>query len=248
MKQILEALKIPSLTNLEVGQLINRHLSDLNTIDVALRTDVPFNNYSQNLAAMATNYQKGLAQAQKNEETEKIVLADADRDKSVKAFRAGLKLYDLSDNPLEVEASRSLSILLGPYKNLETLNYEAQTLGMDKLINDLLSPTYNSKVTLLQMDRYVLRMQTTNNNFKPLFSGRMVGTAMTETYDMKTLRAGLISTYSDFAKYVLAMAKADTDNQLFAKALNLLNTARKYYNDMISKRIAPKAEKEKPTV
>jgi len=244
----LETLATSNLTNLEVGQLINRHLSDLETIDPVLRTDAPFSSYTQGLTVMATNYQKGLAQAQKNEETEKIVLADADRDKSVKAFRACLKLFDLSDNPQEVEASRSLSILLSPYKNLETLNYEAQTIGMDKLIGELLSPAYNNKVSYLQMDRYVMRMQATNDAFKPLFSGRMVGTAMTETYDMKTLRAGLLNKYSDFANYVLAMAKADTNNQLFGTALNLLNTARKYYNDMVSKRTAPKAAKEKPAV
>lgn len=70
-------------------------------------------------------------------------------------------------------------------------------------------------------------------------------TAMTENYDMKTLRRDLLNKYGDFAKYVLAMAKA-TDNPLFTTALNLLNTARKYYNDMVAKRIAPKAEKAKP--
>jgi hypothetical protein len=244
----LETLGTSNLTNLEVGQLINRHLSDLDTIDPALRTDAPFNSYIQDLAVKATNYQKGLAQVQKNEETEKIVVADADRDKSVKAFRAGLKLYDLSDIPEEVEASRSLSILLTPYKNLETLNYEAETLGIDKLVSELTGPTYSAKVSLLQMDRYVTRMQTANEAFKPLFSGRMVSTAMTETYDMKTLRSELLNKYSDFANYVLAMAKADSNNQLFGTALNLLNTARKYYNDMLLKRTAPKAEKAKPAV
>ena len=248
MTQILEALKTAGLTNMEIGQLINRHLNDFDTIDPALRTDAPFDNYTQDLAVRTTYYQKGLAQAQKNEETEKIVLADNDRDKSGKAFRAGLKLYALSDDPQEVEASRALSILLSPYKDFETLNYEAQTIAMDKLIGELLSPAYSNKVSYLQMDRYVLRMQATNNAFKTLFSGRMVGTAMTETFDMKTLRRDLVNKYGDFAKYVLAMAKANPDNQLFAKALNLLNTARKYYNDMVSKRTAPKAAKEKPAV
>ena len=95
------------------------------------------------------------------------------------------------------------------------------------------------------MDRYVTRMKNTNEAFKPLFSGRMVATAMTETYDMKVLRTALLNKYSDFAKYVLAMAKA-TDNPLFASALTLLNTARKYYDDMVAKRTTPKAEAAKP--
>jgi len=245
MKLKLETLRTPGLTNMEVGQLIIRHLTDLNTIDPALKTDAPFYNYINDLGLQSVEYQKGLAQVQKNEETEKIVLADATRDKANSAFVAGLKLYAFSDIPEEVEASRSLGILYGTYKNLNTLNYEAETLAIDKLVGELLSPAYSSKVNLLQMDRYVNRMQNANEAFKPLFSGRMVTTALTETYDMKILRATMLNKYSDFAKYVLAMAKA-TDNPLFANALNLLNTARKYYDDMVAKRTAPKAEKAKP--
>ena len=245
MKLKLEPLRTPGLSNMEAGQLIIRHLTDLDTIDPALKTDAPFNAYTNDLGLQSSEYQKGLAQVQMNEETQKIVLADANRDKSVSAFGAGLKLYALSDIPEEVEASRSLNILFGTYKNLSTLSYEAETLAIDKLVGELLSPAYSSKVTLLQMDRYVTRMQNANEAFKPLFSGRMVTNAMTETYDMKILRTALLNKYSDFANYVLAMAKA-TNNSLFADALNLLNTARKYYDDMIAKRTAPKTEKAKP--
>jgi hypothetical protein len=233
MKQELEPLRTPNLTLMEVGQLINRHLSDLDTIDAALKTDAPFNAYTSQLALQATQYQKGLAQVQKNEETEKVVLADAVRDKAVSALGAGLKLYALSDVPEEVEAS------------LANLNYEAETIAIDKLVGELLSPAYSSKISLLQMDRYVIRLQNANEAFKPLFSGRMVTTAMTETFDMKILRTDLLNKYSDFAGYVLSMAKA-TENPLFGTALNLLNTARKYYNDLLTRRVAPKAEKEKP--
>ena len=241
MKLKLEPLRTSNLTNMEVGQLIIRHLTDFDTIDPALKTDAPFNAYTNDLGLQSVVYQKGLAQVQKNEETEKIVLADANRDKTVSAFGAGLKLYALSDIPEEAEASRSLSILFGTYKNLSTLSYEAETLAIDKLVGELLSPAYSSKVTLLQMDRYVTRMQNANEVFKPLFSGRMVGNAMTETYDMKILRTALLNKYSDFANYVLAMAKA-TDNPLFANALGLFNTARKYYDDMVARRAVKNEE------
>jgi len=245
MKLKLEPLKTANLTNMEVGQLTVRHLSDLDTIDPALKTDAPFNAYTNDLVLQLGEYQKGLAQVQKNEETEKIVVADATRDKAVSAFNLALKLNATSDDPAEVEASRSLSILFGTYKNLTTLNYEAETLAIDKLVSELTSPTYSGKISLLQMDRYVTRLQNANEAFKPLFSGRMVGNAMTETYDMKILRTAMLNKYSDFANYVLAMAKA-TDNPLFANALTLLNTARKYYDDMVAKRTVPKAEKAKP--
>jgi hypothetical protein len=91
------------------------------------------------------------------------------------------------------------------------------------------------------MNKYVTRLEETNNAFKTLFSGRMVTTAMTESYDMKAIRKELQKTYNDFTGYVLAMAKA-TESQLFVTALNLLNVARKYYADQMLSNKMPKPE------
>lgn len=244
MELKLEPLRTPGLTNMEVGQLIIRHLTDIDTIDPALKTNIPFNDYISDLGLQSAEYQKGLVQLQMNEKTSKVAMADANRDKANSAFRLAIKLYALSDVPEEVEASRSLDILLGAYKNLSTLSYEAETLAIDKLVGELLSPAYSSKISLLQLDRYVTRMKNANEAFKPLFSARMVATAMTETYDMKSLRTAMLNRYSDFAHYVLAMAKA-TNDPLFAHALALLNTTRKYYDEMVARRTASKPEKDK---
>ena len=246
MKQILEPLKTSALTYLEAGQLMNRHLSDLSTIDPDLLTDPPYNAYVQKIGIKLDPFKKALAQVLKNEETEKIVLADENRDKAVLAIKMAIKLYGKSDDPVEVETSRSLGILFGAYKNLEKLNYEAETLAIDKLVSDLNSPAYLDKVNLLQLNKYVARLTDTNNAFRNLFGGRMVTTATTEKYDIKALRKDLQQTYSDFTAYVLSMTKA-TENQLFPSALNLLNTARKYYADQLARHMAPKAMSGKPS-
>jgi hypothetical protein len=247
MKFILEPLRTSALTNMEFGQLMRRHQTDLGTIDPSLLTDAPYTNYVQKLTGQTDLYENGLAQVRKNEETLKIVLADEGRDKAVSAFGAALNLHSMSDIPEEVEACRSLSILFGTYKNLAKLNYEAETLGIDKLTTELNGPTYSEKVNNLHMSKYVARLTETNTAFKNLFGGRMVTTANTETFDMKILRAELQDIYTDFTDYVLAMAKA-IENPLFPAALNLLNTARKYYADQLARHLAPKAEAEKPVV
>ncbi|HAH24980.1 MAG TPA: hypothetical protein DCL77_14710 [Prolixibacteraceae bacterium] len=237
----LESLRLPYLTNVEVGQLMVRHFTDLNTIDPLLRIDVPYNAYITDMTAKMMNYQKGLLQAQKSAETELIALADAVRDKAVGAFGSALKLYTKSDDSDEVEACRCISILFGPFKKLNTLNYEAETLAIDKLVVDLQSPTYSGYVTTLQMERYVNRMNDANNEFRPLFGGRMVDSALTESFDMKVLRTELLRKYSDFVQYVLSMAKA-TNLPLFLTSLDMLNTARKYYNDQLAQPTKPKEE------
>jgi len=243
----LEPLRTPGLSHMEAGQLITRHLSDLATIDPALLTDAPFNVYTNALSSRLEVYTQGLAQIKKNEETQKIVLADEVRDKAVSALGTAIKLHAMSDVAEEAEASRSLHILFANYKNLATLNYEAESLAIDKLTIELNSPAYSEKVKLLQMSKYVTRLTDANTTFKTLFSGRMVTTAMTETYDMKILRANMLNKYSDFAEYVLSMAKA-TENSLFVTALNLLNTARKYYSDLLARRTTPKPEEAQPSV
>ena len=245
MQLTLEPLRTSILTNMEGGQLLKRQLSDLGTIDPSLLTDAPFNTYVQNLTDLAASYENALAQVRKSEETEKIVLADDVRDKAVSAFGLALKLHAASDDPSEVEASRSLSILFDTFKNLAALNYEAETLAIDKLVSELNSPAYNEKINYLHMSKYVVRLVESNSAFKTLFSGRMVTSAMTESFDLKSIRKKTFKRYSDFCDYVLAMAKA-LDTPLFINTLNLLNTARKYYADQLARRTATKAEKTNP--
>lgn len=245
MKLSLEPLRTSILTNMESGQLIKRHLNDFATIDPALRTDAPFNSYVQELTVFADSYEKALAQVRKNEETEKIVQADDKRDKAVSAIGLSLKLYAISDVAEEVEASRKLSILFGSIKNLADLSYEAESIAIDKLISELTSPKYSPEVNLLQMGRYVTRLSNANEVFKALFGIRMVTTAMTEVYDLKSIRKEMLKKYSEFCNYVLAMSRA-LNTPLFITTLNLLNAARKYYSDLLARRTAKKEEKEEP--
>jgi len=152
-----------------------------------------------------------------------------------------LKLHAAADDPEEAEASRGLKILFDTYKNLAKLNYEAESLSIAKLVSELKTEAYMIKIDNLHMNKYVTRLEETNNAFKTLFSGRMVTTAMSESYDMKAIRKELQETYTDFTAYVLAMAKA-TEGQLFVTALNLLNAARKYYSDQMLSNNTPKPE------
>lgn len=241
MSFVLEPLTISALTNVEAGQLMNRHLSNLKTIDASLLTDAPYNNYVQKIGSQTELYFAALAQVQKSEETEKIGQADIARDKAVSSFNLALKLHAAADDPAEAEASRGLKILSDTFKNLAKLNYEAESLAIDKLVSELKKEAYMEKINYLHMNKYVTRLEETNNAFKALFSGRMVASAMTESYNMKVIRKELQETYNNFTAYVLAMARA-TENQLFITALNLLNVARKYYSDQMLSNKTPKTE------
>lgn len=152
----------------------------------------------------------------------------------------------MSDVDAEVDASKSLSTLFATYKNIATISYEAESLAIDKLVSELKGVSYSPKITLLQIDRYVTRLEKTNAAFKTLFGSRMVTSAATEVYDVKKIRKEMLNQYADFCNYILAMCKA-TNAPLFPAALNLLNTARKYYADQLARHTATKkAEETKP--
>ena len=116
MNNSLQPLKTSSLTNMEFGQLMKRHLIDLSSIDQALLNDQPYNAYLQQLNEKLEIYEKGLARVLENEETELISLADKGRDRAVVAFSKVLKLFAVSENADEVEASRKLGILFHTFK------------------------------------------------------------------------------------------------------------------------------------
>jgi len=125
------------------------------------------------------------------------------------------------------------------------MNYEAETMAIDKLTADLDLPANAPKIALLQMDRYVVRLKSTNESFKTLFSGRLQSEAATEAYDMKIVRAETMKKYSDFCDFVLGNSKA-TNFTLFTMALNLLNIARKYYADLLAHREGVKKASVQP--
>jgi hypothetical protein len=113
------------------------------------------------------------------------------------------------------------------------------------LITELNKPVYSEKIAILHMQKYVNNMAEANEAFKNLFSQRLQGVASTEVFDIKSIRAEMLTVYNDFCEYVLAMAKA-TELPLFVNSLNLINTARKYYADLMARRQGTTEGEEPP--
>ena len=233
MSKELQALSIGHLTNLEAGQVVKRNLTDIATVPVAEITDAILKAYLTSLATKEVNYDKALVQVQKNDETIKLVAADEKRDISVVALGAAIHLGRLSDVPAEVLAATSLHTLFKTYENLQHLNYEAESNGVDNIGKDLINIKYAPFVTLLGINKYVVRLQTDNDVFKALYSGRTVGIATTEVYSTKLLRNDLQLNYGKFTSYLLSMA-INVDTPQYNDVLALVNAGRKKYADLLA--------------
>jgi hypothetical protein len=237
MRKFLESLDFVRLSHLESSQLMRRHFDDIASLDQSLLTDERVETYLQQLKTKHAEFNLALVQVRKNEETERIEVLDETRDRAFSVLKRAVKLSTLSDTDAECIAAESLQTLLYAYRKTDRLNYEAETIAIDNLIRDLEGEKYASKVTLLSLKKYVTRLKTANTEFKALFGERIQTIASDVTYDAKMLRNEMAGQYAEFTDYIVAMSQA-LDTPEYNLLLNLINTARKYYADMLSKRLA----------
>jgi hypothetical protein len=228
----LNKLRLTALTHLEFGQHLKSVTTGINKFDVV---DVNLKNYLSKIAIEIVDYDKAMLQIQKSDETAKIVDADHVRDVAISAFMRQLSVYELSENETEISAFKSINILVKAYKGIQSWNFEEESNGIDKLVTDLNNAKYLPSILVLKMNDFVTRIIVKNEDFKTIFAGRTQEVASKEVFDAKKLRANSKLIYNDMIDYVLSMSKAQNTDE-FNKSLNLINTVRKYYADLLAKR------------
>ncbi|MBK0368744.1 DUF6261 family protein [Flavobacterium agrisoli] len=231
----LERLNLARLSNLEFGQLLKSTCDELANSAGLNITDEVFVNYINMLAAKSADYDKSQLQITKSDATAKIVEADKQRDNAITALLRILNVFELSDNTAELEAYTSLFNLFTNYKGIQNWNFVEETNGIDNLLIELETQKYSEHLTTLTMTSFVERIKIANDQFKLLFSERTQEKANKEVYDVKLLRQEITKVYTDLSNYVLSLSKA-LDSEQYNRSLNLLNTTRKYYSDMLARR------------
>jgi Family of unknown function (DUF6261) len=228
---------VGKLTHLEAGQLVKTTLKDIETGKVDTSKDVHISNYIAKLVHHTVVYDKALLQVQKNEETEKLASLDQSRDMDLAIFRRQLKVYGMSKKTAETAAYQSLIILWKQYNDAATLNYEAESNAIDNLVQDLESSKYAPHVAALRLTDYLKEIKISNALFKDKFSNRNTEVASTEVFNMKAIRKDTFATYRKFCNYVLSLSNVEEEPATYYKEIiNIINTSRKYYADMLAKR------------
>jgi Family of unknown function (DUF6261) len=229
----LHSLSLTRLTHLEFGQHVKSITRGIGLLDTA--TDADLKNYLLQLDLAVADFDKGLLQVQKSDETAKIVTADYNRDIAISTLFRYLSVFEWSEIEAEVEAHDSLQTLMKGYKGIQSWNFEEESNGVDKLIADLNNAKYLPSVTVLKMGDFVTRVAKHNEAFKTVFAGRTQEVVFKEVFDMKKLRASTKTIYEDMAGYIFSMAKTKNTDE-FNKSLDVVNTVRKYYSDLLAKR------------
>ncbi len=245
MDHYLEDLNTSKLTYLEFAQLIKKHLTDILNLGKDLIDDPVVKTYIHQLTKILEPYEFLLEKVIRIKSAPKIGDADFECLNALNAFLMLLEVNLISNDSNEIEASGMIVKLTQKYKNVENLKFIEETESLSQLIFDLSRENYLSSVKLLHLERYVNRLNLSNQNLKILLSELESIEYIQMFSDMKNLRVKMVEIYNEFTSYILAMAKSNHQLQYFI-LLNLLNAKREEYNKALITGLTINLRREKP--
>lgn len=231
----LHKLNIMRLQYVESGQFIIRFITDFDNSAETVSTDTEFDTLMSNLRLQSPHFENALMQIQARAESEQLLKLDESRDKKVVTFRNAVNVFRYAEAENEKEAYAKMKIVLKNYKGIEKMNFEAESLAVSNFIAELRSAQFLPSLQTLGLENHLNTLEIANNNFKTLFSSRSTAVTNTEVYDTKALRKNILATYKEMAEYGYVMAKRK-NTPFYINLLNVLNTGRSYYSDILARR------------
>lgn len=232
----LEAITLQKLTVLELPQFITRFQNNVKNQGIDITTDADFQELYNSLTAQVAQFETATKPIKNQSISEKLFQLDDARDKKIVTLRRVWRVAEHSDEPAEQNAYALLRSIFESYRDLENLNYEAETAGIKKMIAEFRKNTYQSAATLLGLDKCLTHLEQANLAFDETFSQRATEIINTPVYDTKALRKTLEDTYKETANYVLTMAQRRKNTNYYTDLLLALNNGRKHFADLLARR------------
>ena len=235
-KMALSKITTYDLQVVEAGQFITQLFTDVKTAKLDLKEDEEINAGMDELQTILDDYNKALQQIRARQESLELAELDRQRDRKIFALNAQVNAYSYTDDAKERTFYQKAIIILDKYGNLAKANYEIETLGINNLLVELKKPENKDMVTALHLDLPMKNLEVAGKAFELKFSTRSVNVAADETFDVKILKAQMFEAYKTLAAYVLAMAKKKTALSFHINLLNIINTIRNYFANVIAQR------------
>jgi hypothetical protein len=182
---------------LEAGQFIIRTTTDITNLGLNLAQDADIAQLHASLVSQSPTFELAIMQVRSQAETSELAALDSIRDKKFTTLKRAFSVFENTDDSTEKTAYNLVKLLLNNYKDIDVLNYEAESLAIDRMILDLNNATYTTAVQTLSLQSHISNLETANNNFKTKFSARSSNTINTVVYDSKLLRKNIFETYKE---------------------------------------------------
>ncbi len=223
-----------NLGHVSFYQFVTAQASRIKALGDTVLTDADMRQMVVVLLALANDFNQVILQVQKSLKTDDVVTRDRVRDVSVAALKLGVKNATYSTVDDEIRAAAGLTILLDTYGDIAHMPLDKETGAIDKLIADLEGPTYKPMVEKIGLTAKVTRLKTDNNAFKTPYDARRDDDIASDGTKAIDVRKQVNEQYQLLCDYVLLKAKL-SDGVQYAESLQIINTIRKEYLDMVAR-------------
>jgi len=199
---------------------------------LALKIELLFNLF---LAAYV-NELAALDVVRKNAISDDLIEADDERDSVFRGMSDAVKSALNHFNADIRTAAKRLQIVLDTYGNLAIKPYDAETGGLNSLINDF-TTTYAADVATVGLTEWVTELKAKNKAFDDLKNNRYSDEAAKTILRMKQERVKTDAIYRQITERINALVVVDGD-AAYAGFVNELNKRIEGYENTISIRRA----------
>ena len=233
----LHSIDVVALQNLEASQFITLLFKDIDSVKVDISKDPEMDDRFQTLKKQSDAFYKAIAQIKAMAQSKELDVLDLDRDHKIGTIRLHVAAFRYRNEPEIINAFAVANIILDKFTELEALNYEAESAGIHKFLDEWNKPENAAHVKALQLQLHLINLKKAADAFDEVFHNRSAITIAKGVFDAKALKHNMFKTYNSLAKYILAMVDFGKDENLYPPLLNAFNNGRKYFADLMARRM-----------
>lgn len=228
-------LSLSQLHFVESGEFIVRFLTDFEKQGHDITQDLEIKYFYDTLKAKSPQFNKSLLPIKAKAESQELAALDIARDRKISTLTRAYNVFEHTDSTAEQQAYWYLAPLFTTYSNVARMNFEAQSLAVDNMVEDLNSARYKTHADALLLGQHVARVFEANEAFKAKFNDRSARSIEEEDLNAKQLRNEIFEVYNEAADYVQVMAKRKK-TAYYQDILRTLNDGREYYANILARR------------
>lgn len=232
----LHSIDVTHLSNLEASQFITLLFKDIDSVKVDISKDPEMDDRFQTLKTQGDAFYKAILSIRAMVQSQELEVLDLDRDHKIGTIRLHIAAFRYRIEPDIKPAFAAANIILNAFDGLESLNYEAESAGIHKFLDEWNKPENAVHVKALGLQLHLDNLKKAADAFDNVFQNRSGITLGKEQFDARALKNAMLKTYNSIAKYILAMVDFGKDENLYPPLLNAFNNGRKYFADLMAKR------------
>ena len=226
-------LPLQKLDNSNFYQLNARSLKTLQQSQIPYSPDNHLTLAIDKWQVSFNQYQKAINQDKGKEITKKIQDANQLRNSDFSIFKRSLAAFETSKRQSEKSAYSKLTEIVKPFREIHRLDYEKESLELDKLFNRLSSPEAIEYIEILGLKRFFENLKESQQEFETVFSNTTDIRSKVNRYDTYQIRKNLQSAYLRVLKLCEILVELHGQS-LYSELITLFNTSRQYYIEQLS--------------